>query len=237
MTTSLLLTPEELGLVEVKIEGERYRHLFRARRQKVGDRMRVVDGRGRARWAQVLRVDRRAGYLELAEEAPRNEPEVWLELFLVPPKPQRLTWLVEKSTEIGVSAIRLIHSRRGPRSCGAGTLERLRRVAEAAVMQSQRSLVPEISGVHAWHELVALTSRSETCWALDPKANAWANLETSTSACLLVGPEGGWEEAERRDIEVMGCRSMALGPRILRTETAAVVGSALLLAPGDRGRV
>ncbi len=83
MTTSLLLSPEELGQPEVTIVGDRYRHLFRARRQKVGDRMRVVDGRGRARWAQVIRIDRLAGYLELADEAPRNEPEVWLELFVV----------------------------------------------------------------------------------------------------------------------------------------------------------
>ena len=237
MTTSLLLSPEELGQPEVKIEGDRYRHLFRARRQKVGDRMRVVDGRGRARWAQVIRIDRLAGYLELADEAPRNEPEVWLELFVVPPRSQRLTWLVEKSTEIGVSAIRLIHSRRGPRSCGAGTLERLRRVAAAAVVQSQRSLIPEISGVHDWHELVALASRSETCWTLDPDAKAAANLETSDSACLLVGPEGGWEEAERRDMKAMGCLPLALGPRILRTETAAVVGATLLLSSSDRSGV
>jgi len=234
MTYSILLSPEELGQPEVKIEGDRYRHLFRARRQKVGDRMRAVDGRGRARWAQVVRIDRLAGYLELAEEAPRNEPEIWLELFVVPPKPQRLMWLVEKSTEIGVSAIRLIHSRRGPRSYGAGTLERLRRVASAAVMQSHRSLVPEISGVHDWQELAALTARSETCWTLDPEADALTTTETSSPACLLVGPEGGWEEAERREMEVMGCQSLALGPRILRTETAAVVGSTLLLASGDR---
>jgi len=234
MTTSLLLTPEELGLPEVKIEGERYRHLFRARRQKVGDRMRVVDGRGRARWARVLRVDRRAGYLELADEAPRNEPEVWLELFVVPPKPQRLTWLVEKSTEIGVSAIRLIHSRRGPRSCGPGTLERLRRVASAAVMQSQRSLVPEISGVHDWHELAALTAESETTWILDPEADTREKINVFGSTSLLVGPEGGWEEREIEDMKVLGCLSLTLGPRILRTETAAVVGGALLLASSHR---
>lgn len=237
MTYSILLSPEEMGQHEVKIQGDRYRHLFRARRQKVGDRMRAVDGRGRARWAQVVRIDRIAGYLEMADEAPQNEPEIWLELFVVPPKPQRLTWLVEKSTEIGVSAIRLIHSRRGPRSCGAGTLERLRRVASAAVMQSQRSLVPEISGVHEWPELAALTSKSGTCCALDQDARALSDIEISSSACLLVGPEGGWEEAERREMEAMGCQSLALGPRILRTETAAVVGSTLLLAAADHRRV
>lgn len=234
MTVSLLLAPEDLDRHEVKIDGDRYRHLFRARRQGVGDRLRVVDGRGRARWADVLRVDRLAGYLELTEDAPRNEPDIWLELCVVPPKPQRLTWLVEKSTEVGVSAIRLFHSGRGPRNCGAGTLERLRRVASAAVMQSNRSLVPEITGVHDWQELAALTSESEACWTLDPKAETLAEVGVFGSASLLVGPEGGWEEKERREMEAMGCLSLALGPRTLRTETAAVIGSALVLASGHR---
>ncbi len=234
MTASLLLSPEELDRPDVTIEGDRYRHLFRARRQRVGDRLRVVDGRGRARWARVARVDRLAGYLELAGEAPGNEPETWLELCVVPPKPQRLTWLVEKCTEVGVSAIHLIHSGRGPRSYGAGTLERLRRVAAAAVIQSDRSLVPEISGVHEWRELAELTSGSETCWALDPSPEPTAGVHTLGSACLVVGPEGGWEEKERQDMEAMGCLTLALGPRILRTETAALVGSTLLLASSQR---
>ncbi len=235
MTVSLLLSTEDLDRSEVKIDGDRYRHLFRARRQKVGDRIRVVDGRGHARWAQVVRVDRLAGYLELAEEAPRNEPAIWLELLVVPPKPHRLTWLVEKSTEVGVSAIRLIHSHRGPRICGASTLERLRRVAAAAVMQSHRSLLPEISGVHDWQEVAVLTSESEACWALDPNAAPCAEIVASGPACLFVGPEGGWAERERQDMESMGCLSLSLGPRILRIETAALVGSAVLLAAAHRG--
>lgn len=235
MTTTVLLSPEEFDKAEVvEIEGDRYTHLFRARRQKVGDRLRVVDGRGRARWARVTRIDRLAGQLELAEEAPSNEPVIWLELLVVPPKSQRLTWLVEKSTEIGVSAIRLIRSGRGPRSCGPGTLERLRRVASAAVMQSHRSLVPEISGVHDWHELAALTAESETTWTLDPEADTREKISVFGSASLLVGPEGGWEEREIEDMNVLGCLSLTLGPRILRTETAAVVGGALLLASSHR---
>lgn len=235
MTTSLLLSPEELDQDELEIGGDRYRHLFRARRQAVGDRIRVVDGQGRARWARVARVDRRVGCLELAEEAPGNEPETWLELIVVPPKPQRLTWLVEKSTEIGVSAIRLIHSARGPRSYGAGTLDRLRRVASAAVEQSHRSWVPEISGVHDWQELAALSSSAETCWSLDPAAERSPETQVAGSACLLVGPEGGWDAQELGDMEAIGCLALALGPRILRTETAAVVGSALLLNAGRSG--
>jgi 16S rRNA (uracil1498-N3)-methyltransferase len=235
MTTSLLLSPEELDRDELEIGGDRYRHLFRARRQRVGDRIRVVDGQGRARWARVARVDRKVACLELVEDAPGNEPEIWLELFVVPPKPQRLTWLVEKSTEVGVSAIRLIHSTRGPRSYGAGTLDRLRRVASAAVVQSHRSLVPEISGVHDWQELAALTSKAEFSWTLDPSAERSPETQVAGPASLLVGPEGGWDEQERKDMEAIGCLALALGPRILRTETAAVVGSALLLNAGRQG--
>jgi 16S rRNA (uracil1498-N3)-methyltransferase len=234
MTATLLLSPAELDRPAVEIVGEPYRHLFRARRYKVGDRLRVVDGRGRARWASVTGVDRSAGHLELGEEAPGNESDVRLELLVVPPKPNRLTWLVEKCTEVGVASIRLIHCQRGPRTCGPGTLERLRRVAAAAVMQSHRSLLPEISGVHDWQEVATLISRLEKCWVLDPNAADSASFETATSASLVVGPEGGWEDSERLDLRALGCDALSLGPRILRIETAAVVGSATLLGAAAR---
>ena len=234
MTTTVLLIPEDLDRHRVEVVGDRYRHLFRARRLKTGDRLRVVDGRGRARWARVVKVDRRAGVLELAGEAPLNEPDRRLELVVVPPKPQRLTWLVEKCTEVGVSSIRLIQSRRGPRTVGEGTLERLSRVAEAAVMQSHRSLVPEISGVHEWRELEALISESAARFSLDPSAESSSEIMAFDAASLLVGPEGGWDEQERSDMAAMGCRPLVLGPRILRTETAAVLGLGLLLGAGAR---
>src|SRR4051794_33507657 len=101
---TLLTDPARFDGAELRIEGEPYKHLFRARRLAVGDRIRVVDGAGRARWSEVARIDRAAASLALGGPAPDNEPELRLELLVPTLRPERASWLVEKATEVGVSA-------------------------------------------------------------------------------------------------------------------------------------
>lgn len=229
---TVLVAPESLADKEVRIEGATYRHLIRARRAKVDDRLRVVGGCGGARWGKIVAIDKKWAVLELGGEAPENEASCRLELLVVPPKPQRLKWLVEKATETGVAAIRLLHSERGPRSYGASMLARLRRVAAAAVEQSHRSRVPEITGMHAPEEAATLAASCEQAWLLDRGAGRslpdTAGLRAGSLA-LLVGPEGGWTAGEIEQWKARDAQRLGLGPRTLRIETAAVVGVAVLL--------
>lgn len=233
---TLLATPEELSAGTVEVAGEAYRHLFRARRLAVGDRVRVVDGRGVARWGEVVAVDRRCGRLRLGEAAPANEAALRLELVLAPLRRERASWLVEKATEVGVAAVRFVATSRTPRDFGEGTLERLRRVAAAALEQCHRSSLPVLSGVHRWEELGGLLGPAAERWFLDTGEpgggeGAAAGSFFGNRAALLVGPEGGWSGEERAHLLELGCRPVGLGPRTLRVETAALVGAALLLLP------
>ncbi|HWM93240.1 MAG TPA: RsmE family RNA methyltransferase [Thermoanaerobaculia bacterium] len=226
---TLLAGPEELDAGEVKVEGDAYRHLFRARRVPVGAIFRVVDGQGRARWGEVARVDRSSARVVLKDPAPTHEPAFRLDLLVPTFRPERASWLVEKTTEFGVSAIRFLNSVRAPRTFGDGGIERLRRVAVSAVEQCHRSLLPDISGPHAWEEIGKLTTRAEGRWFLDTKGapGDWGPL--GASGALLVGPEGGWTPEERQEVLDAGWRPVGLGPRILRIESAALVGAAMLL--------
>ncbi len=225
---TLLVSPEELQEQELEVSGSAYRHLFRARRLPSAVRLRLTDGCGRARWARVERIQRRSARLRLGEEAPDNEAGLRLHLLTAPPETRRASWLVEKATEIGVAAVRLLSTERTARGYGTATLERLRRVAAAAVEQCHRSSIPEITGVHGWDEVDELLSPSRQRWMLDPDGGE--SLRTGErSAVLLVGPEGGWTPAERQDLLARGCQVAGLGPRTLRVETAAVVGCGRLL--------
>lgn len=228
---TLIVEPDQLERPRLEVTGSDYRHLFRARRMAVGERLRVVDGRGRAAWARVERVT--SGRAELVAEgaAPSNEPRRELEIWACLPRPRRASWLVEKATELGVGAVRWIDSERAGREIGAPALERLRRVARAAVEQCQRSRVPEITGLHAWTEVLSSVESAEQAWLLDPQAPAPAVGSGVARTLLLVGPEGGFVAAEIEELLARGARPAGLGPRLLRIETAALAGAALLLAP------
>jgi len=230
--TTLILPPELFAGDEAPVEGDTYRHLFRSRRLAVGDRVRVVDGAGSARWAEVAAVDRRRGTLRLLEPAPTREPEYRLELVVATPKRDRASWLVEKATEVGVAAVRFVASERSPRELGAGSLERLGRVAAAAVGQCGRSRVPEVTGVHGWEEVGGLLGGFGDRWVLhtaeEPAAvSAWDRA--GESGVVAIGPEGGWTEEEFAELLGAGCRAVWLGERVLRVETAAVVAAAAVL--------
>jgi 16S rRNA (uracil1498-N3)-methyltransferase len=174
---TVLVSPDELAAGAARVEGDAYRHLFRARRLAAGDRVRAADGRGRARWGEVARVDRRAAVLSLGEPAPANEPAWRLELLVAAPRRERASWLVEKATELGAAAVRLIAAERAPRDWGPGSLDRLRRVAAAALEQCHRAALPEVSGIHPWAELPALLEVAAARWLLDAAPGARPAME------------------------------------------------------------
>ncbi len=232
-----LASPEELAGGEVEIAGSAYRHLFRARRLAAGARLRVVDGRGAARWGTVGRVAGDRAIVVLGEAATANEPAYRLELLVAALRRERASWLVEKATELGAAAVRFIASERTPRKYGRASLERLRRVAAAALVQCHRSRLPEISGVESWSRVPALLDAAAPRgagdrWFLDPAGERGEGWRTRDDAgVVLVGPEGGWSGEEAAELAALGGVAVGLGPRVLRTETAAIVAAARLLAP------
>jgi len=230
MTATLLVDPDRFADAEVEVTGEAFRHLFRARRLEPGEQLRVVDGGGRARWGEVGRVERTRAVVRLSGEAPSNEPAARVELLVPTLRPERAAWLVEKATEVGAAAVRFLHMERAPRTFGPGTLERLRRVAAGAVEQCGRARCPEVTGVHEWSEIGELAAGLRRL-VLDTAAGEAGRppAEPGEGIALLVGPEGGFSEAERRELAETGWTTMGLGPRVLRAETAAVVGAAGVL--------
>lgn len=226
---TLLLAPDDFAAEEAVVEGDAYRHLFRARRVAVGDRLRVVDGRGSARWAKVTEVDGRRARLALGDEAPDHEPGRRVELLVAALRKERASWLVEKATELGVAAVRFLQTERTPREFGEGTFERFRRVAAAALEQSQRARLPEISGMHRWEELPDLLTAFPHRYFLDAAGKPWEAAGGGGPVALLVGPEGGWTRGERDALLARKCRPLSLGSRVLRVETAALAGAALVL--------
>lgn len=226
---NLLVSPAELAGERVVVEGEPYRHLFRARRLAADARLRLVDGEGRARWAEVAAIDRRHAELRLLGEAPAHDPERRVELLVATPRPERAAWLVEKATELGVAAVRFLASERAVRGVDAKSLARLRRIAGSALEQCGGARLPVLSGPHEIAELsnLALPARVHL---LQPNATAALPAGGDEPAAVLVGPEGGWTDGELAMLATVASPAR-LGERVLRVETAAIAAAALLLAP------
>ena len=235
---TLLRPPADLDRAEVELEGDAYRHLFRARRAAAGERVRLADGAGRARWGEVVSVGRSAATVRVGGEAPANLPAARVHLLVGAPKKERTSWLVEKATELGVAAVRFLDTARTPREFGDGTVRRLARVAAAALEQSHGSRLPELTGTHPFAEVPELLAAAPSARYLldtgEPAAGgAPLVLDPSpppAATAVLVGPEGGWSDAEREALAALACRPISLGPTTLRTETAALAAAALLLA-------
>jgi 16S rRNA (uracil1498-N3)-methyltransferase len=191
-------------------------HLCRVLRLREGEAITVTDGAGSWRGGAFVR-----DHLEPDGEANvEPKPEPLLTLATALPKGERAEWLVQKSTEIGIDRIVLVDAERsvvrwdGDRA--ARNLDRLRRIAAEAAMQSRRVWLPVIDGVRPVGDVL------DGMAAAEPGGRA---LRPSDVA-IAVGPEGGWSDGE---LACVGDR-ISLGPHVLRVETAAVVAATLMVA-------
>lgn len=237
MTTTLYL-PDAFGGDRATVEGEAHHHLFRVKRLQAGERLRVVDGKGHARFATIAGIDKRAARLDLGEPAPSGEPEVAVALYVAAAKPERLAWLVEKATELGVVALHFVATDRQARSVEAAQLSRWGRIAVSAVEQSGRSLLPELSlaGPLAAALDRAVAAESGTVILDGAGARSRPALPAAHPVAIFVGPEGGWSPEERRLFSARELPLWTLGPTTLRVETAAVVAAGVVLAEGGLSR-
>ena len=196
-------------------------HVLKVLRGRRGDEIEVVDG------SQNLFVGRLLEdgevFVEESIEAPEEHGEVVLHQAV--PKGGRMVLVVEKATELGVTAIVPLLTRRGVVAPRAGKPERWRRVAEAAARQSLRLRVPEVREPVSFGE--AVVEAGETGVVLHHQFGV-ARLEdvVGSPVSLFVGPEGGWDQDELRLAEEAGLEFAGLGPFRLRSETAGIVAVA-----------
>jgi 16S rRNA (uracil1498-N3)-methyltransferase len=190
-------------------------HLLRVLRLRDGAAITVTDGRGRWR---PCRLTARA--LELDGDVVVMPPPTPTAIVVAPPKGDRLDWLVQKVTEVGVGRVVLVGAERSvvrwDEERAARHLERLRRIATEAAMQARRVWLPELCGPVPATEVLPISVVAEP----------GGRSVTPSDTTIAVGPEGGWSTAE---LALAGDR-VSLGSTVLRVETAAIVAATLMAA-------
>lgn len=227
-----LYTPGLHGLGTLSLDGEQARRLGAVMRLRSGDRFLAFGGDGREWDATITKVAR--GTVEAQVGAKTRElpqPPRSVEIGIAIVRPNRMDWAVEKCTEAGADVIRPLVTEHATRGSAEGRTERWQRIAIEAAEQSGRLFVPAVAGAATLDALVA--SRAAVVFgALD--GERWdvvaETLPRDGVVLTLVGPEGGFSEGETTALRAAGGRAVCLGPNVLRTETAAVVFTALLRA-------
>lgn len=205
------------------LEGEEFRHAVKVLRLKPGDRFRATDGQGNQYEAQVESLTRHAllGRV-LSHWVNGGEPQTHVALAFAVPKGERADFLVEKATELGVSELIPLRTDRSVRGA-ENRVDRWRRVALAAVKQCGRSRIPRIHSPLDFPDAVGILREYHVGFIADPRAQTGLpQTPLPSRILLLVGPEGGFTEEERKLATAAGFQPVRLGDRILRIETAAL---------------
>ena len=221
----------------IKLSAEESRHCVKALRHKEGDIVEITDGHGRMAKGEIavaLPSDCLVNIISVKETEPRR---LKLHIAVAPTKnSDRIEWFVEKSVEIGIEKISFIicdHSER-PKI----DLERLHRIAVAALKQSQTTLLPEME-LLSFHEFIEKQKEESST-----KYIAWCDSENTAQfvnesvgegeVLLLIGPEGDFSENEISICRSFHFKEIKLGNRRLRTETAALYGCVAVAAMNER---
>ncbi len=204
-------------------------YLAKVMRLQPADTLLVFNGQDGEWQARVEQIGKKDVTLR-AQHATRTqaaEPDCWLCFALL--KRQKIDMVVEKATELGVSVIQPVITARTQGD--HVNLDRLRAIAVEAAEQCERLAVPEIRAPVKLPQLIAAWPEGRALYMADERRTAKIPRYTAAPCALLVGPEGGFTGEE---VEGIGAHPLvtrvSLGGRILRAETAAIAGLALLLA-------
>jgi len=213
----------------VPVSESQAHYLAKVMRLEAGDTLRVFNGADGEWHARVEAVGKKEVRLQ-AQKLTRGqapEPDCWLCFSLL--KRQKTDMVVEKATELGVSVIQPVITARTQGD--HVNLDRLRAIAIEAAEQCQRLAVPEIFAPVKLAQLIASWPAGRALYVADERRTSKLLRYSADPAALLIGPEGGFTGEE---LEGIGARPLvtrvSLGARILRAETAAIAGLALLLA-------
>lgn len=242
MRTPRFHCPPPLALGgRVSLPPDAAHHAVRVLRMSAGDALQLFDGAGGEFRARVERIDKHS-LVAVIEQAVDNDRESPLHITLAQgiSSGDRMDFTLQKAVELGVAAVRPIQTERSVvKLAGERAIKRLQHwqsVVISACEQCGRSVVPEVHAVSGFADWLAIETATAVRIVLAPDAEQrLADLpRPATPVVLLAGPEGGLTDSELTAARLRGFTPARLGPRILRTETAALAAlSAMQSLWGD----
>lgn len=230
----------------ITIVGDDVHHIRRVMRYQEGTPLICVDGKGHDYLVEIAKITDAAVHCKIIKVMPsKGETKLQIALAQALPKGDKWEWILQKGTELGVAqfypflserTVVKIHSEKVDKK-----LSRWQRIVKEAAEQAERGIIPKVHHPVKWDSLLSIIQQWENVWIAyerggKPFRSCLEQQKEDQQALLIVGPEGGFSPNEIEEAVQAGAEPVTLGPRILRTETAAVVGlSCILYANGELG--
>lgn len=227
---------QDLPLVskqEIALDKEASHHIARVLRMQVGESLIIFDGKNKQYAAEIVNISKQTVTVLLGQEV-AGKVESPIELCLVQgiAKGEKMDWIVQKAVELGVTAIYPLQTERGNVRLSAEREDKRiahwQKVIISACEQSGRVKVPTLHPILSLSEYLTMITVDETVFVLSPHVQGALSKANSNRYSILIGPEGGLSEQEIAQALAAGCKPLNLGPRILRTETAAVTALSII---------
>jgi len=224
---------------EVIITGDDVHHISKVLRGNVGDKIICVNGEGYDVYAEIVSIEPKRVVCRIADVlADSREPQIEVLLAQALPKSDKMDLIIQKGTEIGVTTFLPFTSERTIVQLNdkkeQKRVERWEKIAKEAAEQAHRSRIPKILPLTSLKQLLSNLDGMLPLIAYEKEdTNSLNKVLTQNLShkkiLLIIGPEGGFTEKEISLAEEKGAISISLGKRILRTETAGIVGAANII--------
>ncbi|MBQ9408811.1 MAG: 16S rRNA (uracil(1498)-N(3))-methyltransferase [Clostridia bacterium] len=234
-----LIDPSAIAEGFAPLSLQESQHALKVLRLSDGSPVEAMDGQGRA-WRGTLRLHGEGASIQLGEKLANIDAPVSLTLYMGLPKGEKLELIAQKICEMGARRLVPVRMERCVAKIAPGEAEkklsRPRRIALEAQKQSGRQSEMEIIDPIDMRELADRIKRHEASFLLWENAHGYrlsdakAQMPDLTDVAAIIGPEGGISEQEADILTASGARTVSLGPRILRAETAAMAACAEIIA-------
>ena len=232
------ISPEQVSGSSITVTGEDARHISAVLRMKTGEQLLLCDGQGTDYVVTIAEAGRSEIRAEIVSRTKREINPPFITLGQGLPKSDKMDWIVQKATELGVAHIVPLVTERTIVKVKdeAKRTERWQKIAREAAMQSNRADVPKVESIHTFRDFLRTLDSDPATLLLLPWEEGTTPIKevlrshaSTQNIVVLIGPEGGLSRAEADAAKAKDFHLVSLGPNILRTETAAISTLGMIL--------
>jgi len=220
----------------VNLEGEEHHHLKNVMRSRVGDEVVLFNGSNLDAFGTIKSIDKNSTQIFINNVIEnKNEPTINFTLYQAVCKGDKLSLITQKITELGANNLYVFYSQFTDIKDRTSKLDKLERVSISASKQCGRSSILKTTGVFSFNEMIEHAKNNDKVFVAyenENKLTLFSSLKKNAkfkNIGLIIGAEGGFSTEEIETLKNNNFEIVSLGKRILRTETAGIVGSSTII--------